>query len=342
MDDYSGGEQGASTGSKVLKFAAIGCGVVVLIGAVLAGFGAFKAVSCCGEFQELALVAEGAQEHAYEFVIDLRREDYESAYAALDASAQQKLDVEDVRNAFAPHTEDLNRGMPTPFGVTLLSRNDDQSEVVWEMTTRVAEPSAPHALQISLEVSYVGGEGAEPVYGVSAWDLTRVTRSLADEPAAMMALRFHREVANGRVEQARRFVSAESELYGASLEEFTEQVAELQQLGVTPAGVVAVAPLDHRSAEVTLRVPRGEGALDVVYEVSSTGDILGFKAPVERSAADIRSAEMPASESSPEDALAEGDEASGQGDEPAAEEGVQVGEEAAAPAADEEAEDRAE
>ncbi|RVU44753.1 hypothetical protein EA187_09430 [Lujinxingia sediminis] len=332
MDDFSGGEQGASTGSKVLKFAAIGCAVIVLIGAIFAGFGAFKVVSCCGEFQELALVAEGAQEHAYEFVIDLRREDYESAYAALSATAQHELQVEDVRRAFSPHTEDLNKGMPTPFGVTLLSRNDDQSEVVWEMTTRVAEPSASHALQLRLEVGYVGGEEAEPGYGVSAWEVTRVTRSLADDPAAMMAQRFHREVANGRVEQARRYVAAESDMYGTSLEDFGERVAVLQKLGVTPAGVVAIAPRDHRSTEVTLRVLRGDGALDVVYEVSNTGDILSFKAPVERSQADLSPAASPSPQAEP---VENDDEAAVGNEEPS-----DVGVEAAEPAPGQDAEVR--
>lgn len=320
MEDFSGGEQGSSTFNKVLKFSAIGCAVIVLIGAVLAGFGAFKAVSCCGEFQELALVAEGAQEHAYGFVVDLREQDYESAYAALDVSAKQELEVADVRRAFEPHTEDLQKGMPTPFGVTLLSRNDDQSEVVWEMTTRVAEPSASHALQISLEVAYHGGEGAEPVYGVSAWEVTRVTRSLADEPSAMLAQRFHRDVANGRVEQARRYVAAESELYGTSLEDFSERVAALQGLGVTPAGVVAVAPQDFSSAEVTLRVPRGEGALDVVYEVSNTGDILGFEGPVERDAVELKPALAPV----PPEGGVPGDEPSQDDAEPAGEDAPEV------------------
>lgn len=302
MDDYSGDSQGSSTGSKVLKFAAIGCGVVVLIGAVLAAFGAFKAVSCCGEFQQLALVAEEAQEHAYGFVVDLKRQDYESAYQGLDVQARQELQVEDLQRAFTPHAEALQRGMPTPFGVTLRSRDDEHTHVVWEMTTRVAEASSQEALQISLELTYRAAEGEDAQFGVSAWEVGRVVRSLADEPTAMMAGRFHREVTNGRLEDARRFVDAEAELFGATPEEFATHVATLDGLGITPAGVVAVAPQDAKSALVTLRVPRGEGAIDVVYEVSNTGGILGFDGPHQVSAAALQAA--PADEATADEATA--------------------------------------
>ncbi|RAL22953.1 hypothetical protein DL240_08665 [Lujinxingia litoralis] len=301
VDNVDSG-QGSGKGAKFLKIAGIGCAAVILIGALFAGLGVFKAVSCVEDFVGIAESAQEGQSFAYEFVEAARRGDYQGVYDRLDPEAQAELSVAEVEQMFEPRREALNRGEPFPVGVRLISNDTDQGTTSWEMTTRIARPTDTEAVLMSMEVVYRDGAAGDGRFGVLGWEVREVLREMAEEPAAQMAMRFHREVVNERVEEARRFVDRESRLYSESLETFATNLDALQELPVVAPRVVAVGSLGAFASDVTLEMERAGQTTQVTYTVSNLGKILDFKGPNLVDATGETGAESGAAEASGEEA----------------------------------------
>lgn len=100
VDDDGGGGGGKKT---FLKVAGLGCAGILVLFTILAGAGAFKAVSCCGDAVNVGKKTEVVTISSLKVAALLRNQSYDEAHKQFSANLQKKTPLPALKSMFQPH-----------------------------------------------------------------------------------------------------------------------------------------------------------------------------------------------------------------------------------------------
>ena len=326
--EFDGGQGGGgSNWSTVLKVAGIGCAVLLLVGGVLAGFGVFKAATCCSQFADLAMVSQDARELGYDFAEALHEQEYERAYQFLDDEARQRMSLEEFRAEVGEYSELLTASKPYPVIVHMeedAGGIDSMAQFSrWRLTTRFADPRSERSLELHFQAEYkVDPEDQEVMSrSITDWELSPRTRILEEDPSAQAAKRFYDRIRQERYADAIRLVTLFGPMRDEGEEELEKRLRTIyEETGGERAKVVAVYPHDREMIGVQLLVERSDGTgrtVEVLVTAMNHQVLEG--APVRAAdpsllGPDVEERIPPEGEEDPDEESAE-DEAEGESDE---------------------------
>lgn len=238
-----------------------GCLVLLLVIGGLFAAGAFKAVSCCNQLQNVASRTMAAQQFATGWGSQLGAGDYQAAYQALTEGEKGRTDMAKFSALFAEHATGMQAAPPQLFNTTAVNHEAITDVSAWRISLQYSTPSAKEMVVVSFDTVLTG---EEPVtFGVENIDVDKRPRVLGGEPPAREVLEFHDELQAGRYEMAygrlpdafkdatsldtfRAFLDAEgSILVGTKLE-----IQEVAYPDPTRATVMAIATGEGRKGVV--------------------------------------------------------------------------------------------
>lgn len=267
QSEFDGGQGGGgSNWSTVLKVTGIGCAVLLLVGGVLAGFGVFKAATCCSQFADLAMVSQDARELGYDFAEALHEQEYERAYQFLDDETRQRVSLEEFRAEVGEYSELLTASKPYPVIVHMEEDAGGMDTLAqfsrWRLTTRFADPRSERSLELHFQAEYkVDPEDQEVMSrSITDWELSPRTRILEEDPSAQAAKRFYDRIRQERYADAIRLVTLFGPMRDDGEEELEKRLRTIyEETGGERAKVVAVYPHDREMIGVQMLVERSDG-----------------------------------------------------------------------------------
>lgn len=234
--------------------------LLLMIGGLFAA-GAFKAVSCCNQLQDVAARTMAAQQFALGWGTQVGAGDLDAAYQALTEAERQKMDINAFKAIFAADSKALAASQPQLFNTNAV-RNEAITDVnAWRISLQYAAPSAREMVVLSFDVTLVNSEAN--TFGIEGIDIDKRARMMDSEAPAREVLQFHEELQAGRYEMAygrlpqefkdetsldtfRAFLDGEgSVLVGSTLE-----IGEISYPGPQRATVMAIAKRVDKQAVV--------------------------------------------------------------------------------------------
>lgn len=276
MSEYPG-EGGQSKWGLALKIGGIGCAVVVLLGAILGGFGVFQAVSCCSDLAEVAEVGNQASEWSYEFALALHENDIDEAKGFVRG---------DLRDRFASeigeYIPDFQRGVPFPVEFRPIddsSLDAIRTASLWQMSTLYFGHTEEEGVEFNFQVEAQRLEESALSFEVVSWEVRRRSRVLRDSRWAQGATSFNSRILQGREENLRLIMAAESPMIALSDEELRQKLDPLRAVvDEARAEVYSITPAGPHVAEVVLRFEslRDRQVREVGYLVTRHGQVYDF------------------------------------------------------------------
>lgn len=177
-----------------------GCLVLLLIIGGLFAAGAFKAVSCCNQLQNVAARTMAAQQFATGWGSQVGAGDYQAAYQALSEAEKGRMDLPKFTGLFAEHSTSMQASPPQLFNTTALNHEAITDVNAWRISLQYSTPSAKEMVVVSFNTVLTG---EDPVsFAVENIDVDKRPRVLGGEPPAREVLEFHDELQAGRYEMA--------------------------------------------------------------------------------------------------------------------------------------------
>ncbi len=264
-----------SSGSNIWLWIGGGCLGVLLIGAIVLAFGAYKGVTCCQQALERQ---SKARKLVREFAGQLRDGDYEAAYEQLSPRYRDRLSREEFTSTVRAHRDRLAGTFPILVGMNrqFEEGSDDDSRQAWAARVGFMPREGEELLvgKFRLVMEEVDGEA---IFHVDDVEFERREREIAEEPPARIVEQFHDNFSEGDRESSRRFVAgarvdAGSASEAWSIVESHEAIFEAIGLEVLAVGYRppdgAVVDVRHRSESgethlVRYRLTRGSGGWHV-------------------------------------------------------------------------------
>ena len=236
--DYVGSDGGSGGGKKKLWiFLGGGCLLVILAFALLFGAGAFKMVSCCNQFQDVAKRTVAAQNYGYEFASLVGERKVDEAYSRLSDQAQGVLSAEDFARQVEEYGPMLDASTaPRRRNMQARQTGTEVSDVkAWNQSYQFSGPKSTEMLVLSFEVQQQG-EGETAAFEIAEVDFDVRPRNLAAEPPAAEVTEFHDEL-----QQAGRLAGPMRQFHG------------------NPRSASAIGSEARLSSSITTRAPAGTG-----------------------------------------------------------------------------------
>ncbi len=186
--------------SKIWMILGGGCLVLLLLIGGLFAAGAFKAVSCCNQLQDVAARTMAAQQFALGWGTQVGAGDLDAAYQALTEAERQKTDINAFKALFAEDSKDLAASLPQLFNTNAVHHEAITDVKAWRISLQYATPSAHEMLVLSFDVTLVDPEAN--TFGIEGIDLDKRARVMGSEAPAREVLQFHEELQAGRYEMA--------------------------------------------------------------------------------------------------------------------------------------------
>lgn len=209
--DMSPGAGGAGGAKKLWVGLGVGCAVVVLVIALAFGAGAFKAVSCCNQVQDVAVRSMGAQKFASEFADDIHADRLDAAYGKTSEGFRAGMTQENFKGAVAAHRARIASSPPRMFNMNVENAGNSTelgSLNTWRMSYQFADTKDDTMLIMDFTVESVGS-GESAAFVVSDVKFDERARDLSREPPARAVLEAHRQLQGGAPQLAYMQMSPE-------------------------------------------------------------------------------------------------------------------------------------
>lgn len=201
--DMSGG--GSSGKKKVLVGLGVGCGLVLVVIGILFAAGAFKAVSCCSQFQGAYNDSVEAQAFGESFATHIASGDVEKAYALTSPSFQSTMSEEAFTTAVEAHRDRIDGNRPRLHHINLEGEDaqnlDDIGKGTWRLQYQFA--SAADTTMLLLILGAVPqGEGEDRSFVATEVAFEERPRNLSMEAPAVEVQKIHQHLQNSQYERA--------------------------------------------------------------------------------------------------------------------------------------------
>lgn len=193
--DFVGSGGGGNKNATLWKVLGGGCLLILLIFGGLFAAGAFKVVSCCSEFSDVAKTTLASQKFGQEWAATLGQGRYDSAYAQLSADAQALQDPITFRAKAQPYEDRLKASSPRLLGTNLV--NQEEGAWRWRQSYQFADSHSQDMLVVMFDVIQVENE-----FRIESVDFDIRERVLSVEPPATAVLDFHNLIQDSQYEMA--------------------------------------------------------------------------------------------------------------------------------------------
>ncbi len=193
--DFVGSGGGGNKNATLWEVLGGGCLLILLIFGGLFAAGAFKMVSCCSEFSDVAKTTLASQKYGQEWAATLGQGQYDTAYAQLSADAQALQDQNTFRAKAQPYEDRLKASSPRLLGTNLV--NQGEGAWRWRQSYQFADSQSQDMLVVMFDVIQVENE-----FRVESVDFDIRERVLSVEPPATAVIDFHNLIQDSQYEMA--------------------------------------------------------------------------------------------------------------------------------------------
>ena len=186
--------------SKIWMILGGGCLVVLLIIGIFFAAGAFKAVSCCNQLQDVAERSMAAQTFAIGWGTQVGAGDLDAAYQALSPTAKGNMSLEDFKALVAENAADMKDVNPQMFNTNAVNQESISDIKAWRMTLQFARPTGKQMTLLEFDV--VVADPDAKIFNVENINFVTRERVMSAEPPASEVMQFHQELQSGRYEMA--------------------------------------------------------------------------------------------------------------------------------------------
>lgn len=254
--DYvpSDGGSGSSGRKKLWMILGGGCLAIVIAIGLLFAAGAFKAVSCCNQFQSTMEHTVAVQSFGHEFATLLGDQKVDEAYDRFGNTLQAKMTRDDLAEQVEQHSSYFEAALsPRLMDTNARHGSEGITDVLaWRLRYQYASPKGQQMLLVDVEV-----ERVDEQFEVVGLNFDVRSRSLSLEPPAQEVNAFHQELQRGNYEVAygrlspRFRTETDSDVFRAFLDDqgdlFTRsslEVKEVEYEGRSRSTVVAFVESD--------------------------------------------------------------------------------------------------
>lgn len=209
--DFVASGGGGNKNATLWKVLGGGCLVILLILGGLFAAGAFKVVSCCSEFSDVAKTTLASQEFGQQWAATLGQGKYDAAYAQLSEDTKASQDQATFQSKAAAFEDRLKVASPRLLGTNLV--NQQEGAWRWRQSYQFADSQSEDMLVLMFDVIQVAGE-----FRIESVDFDIRERVLSVEPPATAVLEFHSLIQDSQYEMA---FSRLSEAFKTSTDEAT-------------------------------------------------------------------------------------------------------------------------
>lgn len=194
---------GSSTKKKIWMVLGGGCLLIILAIALLFGAGAFKMVSCCNQFQDVAKRSMAAQNYGYEFASLVGSGNIDDAYSRFSEELKSQMSRQEFASKLDEYEPMLNAAVaPRRMNTQARQTGTDLEDVKeWTQTYQFSGATSTEMLVLTFDVQQFGQDEAAS-FQVSSVDFDLRPRNLAAEPPAVEVTEFHDELQSGNYEMA--------------------------------------------------------------------------------------------------------------------------------------------
>lgn len=197
-----GGASGGSS-SNIWLWLGGGCAVILLFGAVLLLFGAYKGVTCC---QEAIEEHNQAQQFSIEFAKRLRAGDIDGAYEKLTPGYRKGLTREKFGEMVQSHRGAIEGTLPVPLGLERRMGNDsERPDGFWKGSVGFMPKRGKTFVVMRVDI-VPDGESDQRTFRVDDIAFQERERDLETEPPAGSVRRLHTQLKDNNPDRAQKLV----------------------------------------------------------------------------------------------------------------------------------------
>jgi hypothetical protein len=198
-----GGASGGSS-SNIWLWLGGGCAVILLFGAVLLLFGAYKGVTCC---QEAIEKHNQAQQFSIEFADRLRAGDVDGAYERLTPRYRERLTREKFGEMVQAHGAAIEGTLPVPLGMErqMGDQSGGRPDGFWKASVGFMPKRGKTFVVMQLDL-VAEGDGDGRIFRVDEIGFQERERDLESEPPAGVVRRLHAQLTDNNPAGAQKLV----------------------------------------------------------------------------------------------------------------------------------------